>query len=129
MYENPVKEWAKPTIRQYPVRVCCVVDDIAHNDARIPPIRSYAHSTGATFISREYDSEKFSDDRNMIERLPAFHIYINKAYQKTFYFDSNPLEQIDESILHCISIKEKKWSILSWIKSALRGRKSLIRSK
>jgi len=128
MYENPIKEWTKPKKQIYDVRICCVVDSISHTDHRIHEIRSYANSIGATFISREYDSSKFSDDRNMIEKLPAFHAYISKGYVDTFYIDSNPLEKIDKYIQESIAKKEK-WNIIGWLKTKLRGHKaSLVRN-
>ena len=50
------------------------------------------------FITREYDSRKFSNDRDVIQRLPAFHVHINKAYNRTFYPNTRPLDHINECI-------------------------------
>ena len=123
MYQNPIRELIK--IRQsHELRICCVVDDISHTDQRIHEIRTYTNGIGATFMSREYNSIKFSDDRNMIERLPAFHAYINKCYVETFYMESSPLEKIDKYIQDCIAKEEQKkrrWNILGWLKTSLRN--------
>jgi hypothetical protein len=130
MYENPIKEWTKPKKQIYELRICCVVDDISHTDQRIHEIRTYTNGIGAIFMSREYNSSKFSDDRNMIERLPAFHAYINKCYVETFYMDMNPREKIDKYIQECIAKEEQKkraWNIIGWLKTSLR-KSSLIRN-
>ena len=127
MHDNPMIEWKKAKKQSYELRICCVVDEISHTDQWVHEIQTYANGIGATFIYREYNSSKFSDDRNMIERLPAFHAYIDKAYTETFYMDSNPLEKIDKYIEECIARQDRRWTILGWLKTKLR-RTSLLRN-
>ena len=89
-----------PKTESYPVRICCVVDELSDSDGNslIPRIREHTHKAGATFTTRHYNSRKNSDDRDYVERLPAFHVYINKAHIKTFYSNTRPFQHIDESV-------------------------------
>ena len=94
----------------YPIKVYCIVDDLS-NASRITIIRdikTHTLNSGAIFITREYDSRKFSNDRDVIERLPAFHIYINNIYDRTFYSNTRPLDHINESITIHLNNEEKK---------------------
>jgi hypothetical protein len=95
---------------KYPVKIYCIVDDLseASRDSRIREIRTHAINSGAIFTTREYDSRKFSNDRDVIERLPAFHAYINKAYNRTFYTNTRPLDHINECIDIYTDDQEKK---------------------
>ena len=100
----------KPKLPEYPVRICCVVDDLseASRFTLLKEIKEYAHSSGAIYMTREYDSSKYSDDRSKIIKLPAFHVYIKGAYNRTFYPNTRPLQHIDESVEICIRWEEKK---------------------
>ena len=51
---------------------------------------------------REFYGE-FEEDREMIERLPAFNIYFKDEYEKTFY----PEDSVEEEILKILPKKEK----------------------
>jgi hypothetical protein len=133
MYTNPM--WKKPTPRKFPLNICCVLDDTFYTNSRISDIRSYAHSLGASFTLREYDAFKFSADRKYVERLPAFHIYIDKSRDRTIYLDSEvkPEDHIDECV-HLFLDKEERRAMgfLAWIKSLFqrsRGRsRAILRS-
>ena len=96
-YKEPIK---------YPVKVYCIVDDLseASRNTQLRDIKNHAISSGAIFLTREYDSRKFSNDRDVIQRLPAFHVYINKSYNRTFYPNTRPLDHINE----CINIYLKQ---------------------
>lgn len=93
---------------EYPVRVCCVVDNLSDSNGDILKIKAHAHNSGATFVTRVYDSRKYSDDCYQITRLPAFHIYISGSYNRTFYPNTRPLQHIDESIEICIKWEKQK---------------------
>lgn len=112
--------WQRPTPRRFPLSICCVLEDTFYTDSRISDIRAYAYSVGASFTMREYDSYKFSADKKYVERLPAFHVYIDKSRNRTFYLDSEikPEEQINECSKLCLEREErKKLSFIEWIKS------------
>jgi hypothetical protein len=98
------------TVIKYPIKVYCIVDDLseAGRDPIIRNVKSYVINSGAMFITREYDSRKFSNDRDVIQRLPAFHVHINKAYNRTFYPNTRPLDHINECIELYIKNEEAK---------------------
>ena len=115
---------------EYPVRICCVVDELseASRFTLLKEIKDYAHKSGAIYMTREYDSIKYSDDCNNISRLPALHIYIKGSYNRTFYPNTRPLQHIDEAVEICIKEenkkieRKKKWkniytSFINWIKN------------
>ena len=95
---------------KYPVKVYCIVDDLsdASRNILLRDIRAHAINSGVIFTTREYDSRKFSNDRDVIERLPAFHASVNKAYNRTFYPNTRPLDHINECINICIHAEELK---------------------
>jgi len=134
MYKiNPVVETIKTNKKisepiKYPVKVYCIVDDLseASRNTLLRDIKSHAINSGAIFTTREYDSSKFSNDRDVIQRLPAFHIHINKVYNRTFYPNTRPLDHINECIkIHLTQeenkeIRKERWrkwydSLRKWI--------------
>ena len=50
------------------------------------------------FEIRFFDSDIFWEDREMIERLPAFNIYFRDEYESTFY----PEESVEKHVLKII---------------------------
>lgn len=115
-HSNPVLEIQasanknNKSIIKYPVKIYCIVDDLsdASRDVLLRDIKSHAINSGIIFTTREYDSRKFSNDRDIIERLPAFHAYIKKSYNRTFYPNTRPLDHINECINICINHEELK---------------------
>ena len=114
---------------KYPIKVYCIVDDLsdASRDPLLRDIKNHAINSGVIFTTREYDSQKFSNDRDIIQRLPAFHVYINKGYNRTFYPNTRPLDHINECIriyLNNEDIKIKRrerWSkMYQWFKNLIR---------
>lgn len=96
---NPLRELMKKSEKKtYPITVKCVVDDISIINNDIHTIREFSHSLNIMFVTREYNSIKYSDDRDRIRRLPAFHIYVKKSYKKTFYIDTDPCEIIQQTV-------------------------------
>jgi hypothetical protein len=96
---NPLRELMKKSEKIiHPITVKCVVDDLSKISKDIQDIRDYCHDLNIVFITREFDSAKYSDDRYRIERLPAFHIYVNKCYNKTFYPNTRPYQIIEEIV-------------------------------
>ena len=128
---NPMKEEppvAKPVIVQYPITVECIVSDLSdYNDMQIHAIRDYCNKVHVLFTTRIYDSYAYSRDRDVIERLPAFHVSIQSVYNRTFYLNTRTMQHIDE----CITIYTERQehtkrrrqrvrniftSVLTWIK-------------
>ena len=96
---NPLRELMKKSEKKtYPITVKCVVDDISIINNDIHTIREFSHSLNIMFVTREYNSIKYSDDRDRIRRLPAFHIYVKKSYKKTFYIDTEPCDIIQQTV-------------------------------
>jgi len=93
----------------YPIKIVCVVDQYSESGTqRIQEIRSYAHNSNILYTTRLYDSRKYADDREVITHLPAFHVYIQNRYDRTFYTDTRPIEHIEESIETYKEKEEKK---------------------
>lgn len=95
---------------QYPVKVYCVVDDLSESsrDTLVRDIKTHVIDSGALFTTRVYDSKRFSNDRNVIIRLPAFHVYINNSYNRTFYANTRPLDHINECIAIYLKTEDEK---------------------
>ena len=73
-------------------------------------IRELCISEGIAFKVRDYCSRKFHEDCEYVERLPAFHIYLDKKYEKTLYPHSLSNDSII-SYIDSIAEKEKLRSI------------------
>lgn len=96
MNNNPIVRTPKVN---YPIMVRCVVDDLSEHNSEILKIREYVHSLNLTFTMREFNSVKYSDDRNNIKRLPAFHIYEKACYRNTFYLNTRPYQIIHDTLV------------------------------
>ena len=118
-----------------PIHVTCILDEHSdYNDPILHQIRDHCIKCSVLFTSRIYDSYKYSCDRDFIERLPAFHIYIKRAYIKTYYPNTRPLQHVNETIelyqnqLDATRIRKHTWvkwyiSVKKWFK-ALGHRKT-----
>jgi len=110
--ENPLNQKPKKP-EPYPITVKCIVDCISDVDPQLLPFREYAHSLNINFVTREYDSWKYSDDRHNIIKLPAFHIYIKKTYRETFYPNTRPYQIMQDTVeAYKIkqNIKKRSWT-------------------
>jgi hypothetical protein len=110
---NPIeKNVNKPTPVKviYPITVKCVVDDLSDKDKDVQKIRDYAQSLNIIFITREYNSSKYSDDRDFIRHLPAFHIYEKTRYKNTFYPNTRPYQIIQDTVNQYLERKKNKRS-------------------
>jgi hypothetical protein len=137
MFANPVQETKEAQAAaamaeervKYPIRICCVLRDHAqYGDELIKSIRDHTVEKGAMFMTRIYDSKKYSEDCNFIERLPALHIYKERSYIKTFYPNTRPLQHVNETVeeylrvLESRRLKKDKWNkmfkkVLKWFKA------------
>ena len=98
------------------VKLYCVVEDLSDaNDELIKSIRNYSLQKNVLFETRVYNSYKNANDRNFIRTLPAFHIYINNSYNRTFYPNTRPFQHINESIqIYLDKIERKKKKTEAW---------------
>ena len=114
---NPIeKNVNKPTpIRVlHPITVKCVVDELSDKDTNVQKIREYAQSLNIMFITREYDSSKYSEDRDFIRHLPAFHIYEKKCYRNTFYPNTRPYQIIQDTVNQYLEKLKKRENRKTW---------------
>lgn len=98
---NPIQRDQIRTVQKewLPICVKCVLDELDdYNDVNIHAIRDYCIQLNVMFDTRLYDSDKYHDDRDVIERLPAYHVYINRRIFRTFYPNTRPYQHIQESI-------------------------------
>jgi hypothetical protein len=91
-----------------PLHIVYVMDDSNTYDLEIS---KYCNNNYFRFTARPFNSVKYSDDRNNIEKLPAIHIYLERGYMNTLY----PSEKIFHRIETCINeynakrCQQKKW--------------------
>jgi hypothetical protein len=104
MQNNIIERRKEAIIVNRPVTVTCVVDDLAEKDKRILDMRKFCKEQRVNFQMRTFDSTKYSDDRDNIYRLPAFHITIKGNYNRTFYPNTRPYQHV----LECIEIYNKR---------------------
>lgn len=62
----------------------------------VDEVLAFCQEKAITFTTREYDSLRYSKDRDFILRLPAFHIYAGSIYINTFHTDY--LEHIHQAL-------------------------------
>ena len=114
--DNPLNPPKPPKkIEHYPITVKCVVDCLSDNDPDIVIFRNYAHSLNINFQTREYDSRKWSEDRDIITRLPAFHIYVNKHYRETFYPNTRPYQIMYDTVEAYKVRQHERGSRRTWV--------------
>lgn len=123
-------EFTNPTVKEktvaaprdrHPIIVICVVANLAdYNNDLIHSIRNHVNDSNALFMTRVYDARKFADDREYIERLPAFHVYRKKSYIKTFYPNTRPFQHVTESIEAYLEHQEAKKRRMAWAPAALK---------
>jgi len=88
MYANTTMNAKK----MYPISVDYVFqNDYDPEDSSIQMIRKYCDMMQITFRVRTYDSLKFVEDKTLIEKLPAVHIYIKHVHANIVYPEDNSL--------------------------------------
>jgi hypothetical protein len=97
--QNPLQKPKRTRPSPYPIVVKCIVEVLAdYNNKDIHKIRDYAISQNVLFETRLYNSYRYSEDRYEVRELPAFHVYTNGLYMRTFYAKTRPLQHIQECI-------------------------------
>lgn len=99
---------------KYPITVKCIVDSLSDKIPDNLKIRDFAHSLNIIFITREYNSRKYSEDRDYVTRLPAFHIYVNSCYRNTFFLNTRPYQIIQEIVQEYEAAQERKRIRRTW---------------
>jgi hypothetical protein len=99
---------------KYPITVKCVVSSLSEKIPDILKIREFAQSMNINFTTREYNSKKYSDDRDYILVLPAFHIYMNNGYRNTFYLTTRPYQIIQEIVQEYEEAQERRRRRRTW---------------
>ena len=86
-------------MQKTPVHVIAVLEDLTYfSDQDIQKVYRYCMTNNIAFESRDFDSIKYSIDKHFVERLPAFHIFSESAYVRTFYPVSRPIQIIQETV-------------------------------
>ena len=81
------------------VCVIAVLEDLTYySDQDIQKVHRYCITNNIAFESREFDSIKYSIDKHFVERLPAFHIFSESVYMRTFYPVGRPIQIIQETV-------------------------------
>jgi hypothetical protein len=99
---------------KYPIIVKCIVSSLSEKIPDNLKIRDFAHSMNINFMTREYNSRKYSEDRDFITRLPAFHIYVNNGYRNTFFVNTRPYQIIQEIVREYEATQERKRLKRTW---------------
>jgi len=97
MITNALHIKPKPKPKEYlPIEIKCILYDLSDsNDDQIRNLRDYCHLKNVIFSTRRYNSNKYSDDRHYITKLPALHVYMRDAYQNTFYLNASEINEVN----------------------------------
>lgn len=102
MYTNVIVERQQEELRKerereafrYPFKITCVYQNSQNNDFPIiHSVRNHCNENNLIFTARQYDIDRFEEDAD-IKRLPAFHIYYKGYHDDIYYFDNDPIHQI-----------------------------------
>ena len=125
---NPIHNTG-PLLSLYKVRVTLVYDWSRDcNFAENQTLKDFCASNNITFATREYNTYKYSEDREHVAKLPAFQVYVLNSYERTIYPGPEAIQELHAVILGIrIMDAEKKrqrelreqrlqilWSYLTW---------------
>lgn len=106
------KERREKDAFRHPFVVTCVVPNVKdinnHPSYRI--VKRFCEENQVPFSSRDYDWRRYDEDCDNISEMPAFHIYSEhgKHYWDTFFPHQNPIQKIQDEIVHWKKEEEKK---------------------
>jgi len=104
------------TSKKTPYKVYYIVETLEEYDATpMNTMKDLLKEQDISLHVREYNSLRYSDDRDVIERLPAFHFYVNKECIRTFYTDDDYIDVIQDGINEYHKITEQQWSFIKWV--------------
>jgi len=81
--------------KMYPIRIDYIFQhDHDSKDPIFRKIQEYCELFNIQIIVRQFNPRFIEEDREYIQRLPAFHMYENDVYADTFYTDDKPILHI-----------------------------------
>jgi hypothetical protein len=119
---NPTVKDKAPALpqRKLPIRVEIVVK-VLEDAKALQEFKSFCHDQQILVETRVYDSYKSRYDRDEIVSLPAFHIYVNTVYQKTFYPAHRPYQIVSDTVFeYKRRIQEKQEKKGRWKKPFIK---------
>jgi len=76
----------KPTPKVFSdLHIECIVYELSDFDDILKQIRTKCQELNIMFMTRKFNSNKYSNDRHYIIKLPALHIFINEQYRNTIF--------------------------------------------
>jgi hypothetical protein len=98
MQTNPI---ARKLRENHDIMVHYVVKNIndIHHTAHFRIVKAFCGDNHIGFQAREYNSYHILEDKEHIERLPAFQLYLDKSYYGVFYPEDNPIARIQNEII------------------------------
>ena len=120
--EIQVRKEVPKASKRLPIVITFVMKD--HADAiGAKEVREFCIRCNLIFESRLYDSWRYRHDRDEIQRLPAFHIAVNGAWERTFYLNTRPLQHIqevrDEYVARLEERQRRKRRLRTWFQERL----------
>ena len=134
---NPINQTKpEPDPFWYPFRVCYVGEPETNTKpAYFERIRTFCEDNHVVFMARVYQPRKYDEDSEFIERLPAFHIYLDRnLYHDTYYQGTHELTQVvmrfmDEYDQKIIKAREKAEERAAYWNGVVAGFRDLFRKK
>lgn len=120
MLKNPVQEAQERKTKEenerrafrYPIQIVAVYSPSTGRESSVKELRQlkdFCETNHLSFSGREYDFERFNEDRDEISKLPAYHIYMGYDWDSTHYFERTDfVKPIQEAILNYKAKQEKK---------------------
>jgi len=79
-----------------PIRIICVTENIRDLDNEtVKVVQKHCQDLNIEYETRHFNSRKYSDDRYIITRLPAFYLYSRRCLKVTFYTTDDVIDIID----------------------------------
>lgn len=85
--------------QRLPIKVVFVLKELEDQHSEVlQTIKKFCQEELLQIETRTYDSSKYRHDRDEIIRLPAFHLYVGKNLEQTFYPNGRPIQIIQVQI-------------------------------
>jgi hypothetical protein len=125
------------------LHVECIVYELSDFDEVLKQIRSECQKLNIIFMTRKFNSNKYSNDRNYITQLPALHIHVNEQYRNTIFPKHDPINIIkiikmelsiyNDKLKEKIRKKEERKiyydELYVWVTSFFRSKTALEKTK
>ena len=126
---NPLHKPQAKKAKKLSITVTSVVGSLDDRHNELQEIRAHCLKKNIFFTTRIYAPHKHSEDCDIIERLPALHIYVNSCYKDTFYPDTQPFLVIDNTIMNYKEAKERLRGIRNMLYNMLKGIMSIFKRR